>query len=117
MNFGRLSRRAPCSRLVALSKHPKPGLRPIGIGNAIRRIIARGLHCRAQKAFNAYFQTSSANVLQFGGGTPNGATNMYNLLSAVNAQAEAHPIPESNASLDPIAMHMLIMSSCLALSA
>jgi hypothetical protein len=81
-----------------------PSLRPIGIGDAIRRILGRGLHCRAQKAFNAYFQTSSANVLQFGGGTPNGTTNMYHLPSAVNAQAEAHPIPESNASLDPIAI-------------
>jgi hypothetical protein len=43
-------------------------------------------------------------VLQFGGGTPNRATNMYHLLSAVNAQAEEHPIPESNSPLDPIAI-------------
>jgi hypothetical protein len=104
-------------RLIALSKRPKPGLRPIWIGDAIRRIIGRGLHCRAQKAFNAFFQTSSANVLQFGGDTPNGATNMYHLLSAVHAQAEAHPIPESNVSLDPIAILSALADSINAFNA
>ena len=62
------------------------------------------LHRKAQHAFHTFFQKSSATVLQFGGGTPNGATNMYHLLSAIKAQADATPLAASQASLDPIAI-------------
>ena len=75
-------------RLIALSKYPKPGVRPICISDAIRRILGRGLLQHARVHFTAYFQNSSPNVIQYGGSIANGASYMYHLLSAVNAQAE-----------------------------
>ena len=101
-------------RRFAHSKHTKPGIRPIGIVDVICRILSRGLHRRTRKAFYTSFQTSSANVLQFGGRTPNGATNMYHLLSPINAQAEAQPSSTSQASLDPI-MTLCRVCQCLQL--
>jgi len=89
-------------RLIALSKHPKPGVRPICISDAIRRLLGRGLLQRARAHFTSYFQNSSPNVIQYGGSIANGASFMYHLLSAVNAHAEkSQPGPELD-SADPL---------------
>ena len=53
-------------RLIALSKHPKPGVRPICISDALRWLTGRGLLKRCQPYFGQYFQESRPNVLQFG---------------------------------------------------
>ena len=84
-------------RLIALSKYPKPGVRPICISDAIRRLLGRGLLQRARVHFTSYFQNSSPNVIQYGGSIANGASYMYHLLSAVNAHAEKTQ-PRSEAS-------------------
>ena len=70
-------------RLVALSKFPKPGIRPICITDAWRRLAAKGLGTTSDAQFQAFFQESQTNALQFGGNTRNGATNMFHLLSSV----------------------------------
>ena len=70
-------------RLVALSKFPKPGIRPICISDTWRRLAAKGLGATANRHFQAFFQESQCNALQFGGNTLNGASNMYHLLTSV----------------------------------
>ena len=90
-------------RLIALSKYPKPGVRPICISDAIRRLLGRGLLHHARRHFTAYFQNSSPNVIQYGGSIDNGASFMYHLLSAVNACAEHRENDASDADhVDPI---------------
>ena len=75
-------------RLVALSKAPKPGIRPICISDALRRLTAKGLGAACAAHFNHFFQKSEPNVLQFGGNTKNGATNMYHMLKSIGDIAE-----------------------------
>jgi hypothetical protein len=86
-------------QLIARSKYPKPGVRPICISDVIRRILGRGLLQHAQVHFTSYFQNSSPNVIQYGCSIANGASYMYHLLSAVNARAEVKIQPCSEASL------------------
>jgi hypothetical protein len=42
-------------RLIALSKHPKPGVRPICISDARRRLVAKGLADYASRHFQQFF--------------------------------------------------------------
>jgi hypothetical protein len=42
-------------RLIALSKHPKPGVRPICISDAIRRLVAKGLFACCKASFTRVF--------------------------------------------------------------
>ena len=58
-------------RLVALSKHPKPGIRPICISDAWRRLTARGLGAACQHHFRHFFQHCKSTALQFGCNTKN----------------------------------------------
>ena len=71
-------------RLVALSKHPKPGVRPICISDALRRLTGRGLLKKCQPYFGQYFQESCPNVLQLDSGIKNGATFMHIFLSSIH---------------------------------
>jgi hypothetical protein len=75
-------------RLIALSKHPKPGIRPICISDAIRRLLGRGLLRTTKQYFKSFFQESSPDVIQFGGSMANGSSLMYHLLSCVDAKAK-----------------------------
>ena len=68
---------------MALSKFPKPGIRPICNTDAWQRLAAKGLGTVSDAQFQAFFQESQTNALQFGGNTRNGATNMFHLLSSV----------------------------------
>ena len=97
-------------RLIALSKHPKPGVRPICISDALRWLTGRGLLKRCQPYFGQYFQESRPNVLQFGGGIKNGATFMHILLSSIHHLA-ALPDPAQAESADPIAFLSLDSSN------
>ena len=87
-------------RLVAISKFPKPGIRPICIGDTWRRLVAKGFNSRCQAAFHSYFQRAHPRALQFAGNTPNGATNMFHLLSSI---AEA-AVRDANPPDDPVAI-------------
>ena len=62
-------------RLIALSKYPKPGVHPICISDALRRLTGRGRLKKCQPYFGQYFQESLLNVIQFGGSIRNGATS------------------------------------------
>ena len=70
-------------RLVALSKFPKTGIRPIVVGNAWRRLVAKGLMQMCHKSVHNFFQHRHPRALQFGGSTKNGATNMFHFLASM----------------------------------
>ena len=74
-------------RLVALSKAPKPGIRPICVSDAWRRLTAKGLGTACYHHVQEFFQHSHPMALQFGGNNKNGATNMYHLLATIVADA------------------------------
>ena len=88
-------------RLIALSKYPKPGVRPICISNALRRLVGKGLLKKCQLFFQQYFQESAPNVIQFGGSIPNGATFMHLLLSAIHDFFSTEPAQSSLSQEDP----------------
>ena len=71
-------------RLVALSKHPKPGIRPICISDTWRRLTAKGLIKHCYLHIQAYFQKAHPRAIQFGGNTRDGATNMFHLLASLH---------------------------------
>ena len=73
-------------RLVALSKRPKKGIRPICIGNAWRRLLGRGLLKEVNKTIVDFLQNSNPNVIQFIG-TKDGAANMFHLVAAMEEEA------------------------------
>jgi hypothetical protein len=70
-------------RLIALSKHLKPGVRPICISDAIRRLVAKGLFACYEESFTSVFQNSHPRVLQFGANLKNGATHIFHLIAGV----------------------------------
>ena len=43
-------------RLAALSKFPNPGIRPTCVGNAWRRLVAKGLLQMCQESFEIFVQ-------------------------------------------------------------
>jgi len=72
-------------RLVALSKAPKPGVRPINITDTWRRIAAKGLLRECIPSYRKYFQEGHPRVFQFAAATPNGATVMYQIVRSIIA--------------------------------
>ena len=88
-------------RLVALSTHPKPGIRPICISDTWRRLTAKGLLTECQRAFTEYFQDTHPTAIQFGGAVKDGAANMFHTVQALQAAAEEKNTAQ-NAESDPI---------------
>ena len=74
-------------RLIALSKSPKPGIRPICISDALRRLVAKGLFAACKTSFTNRFQGEHGRALQFGANLKNGATHMFHLINNIAAQA------------------------------
>ena len=70
-------------RLVAISKAPKPGIRPINVTDVWRRIAAKGLLTNCLPELAKYFQTQHKRVFQFATATPNGASNMFHVLHGI----------------------------------
>ena len=87
---------------MALSKSPKPGIRPICITDAWRRLAAKGLGTTSNAFFQAFFQESKPNALQFGGNTQNGATNMFHLLASVAESTTDPPRDPGQSPHDPL---------------
>ena len=98
-------------RLIALSKYPKPGVRPICISDALRRLVGKGLLKKCQLFFQQYFQESAPNVIQFGGSIPNGATFMHLLLSAIHDFFSTEPAQSSLSQEDPFVILSLDSSN------
>jgi hypothetical protein len=70
-------------RLVALSKHPKPGIRPINVTDAWRRIAAKAILSTCLPNFKSFFQDSHPRVFQFSTATPDGAATMFHIINAI----------------------------------
>ena len=90
-------------RLIALSKHPKTGVRPICISDALRRLVAKGLNAQCKSSFTQIFHHEYPRALQFGANLMNGATvtHMFQIVNSV-----AHRAAESLDD-DPIAIAAL----------
>ena len=70
-------------RLVALSKFPKPGVRPVCVTDVWRRIAAKGLLFACHKELKHFFQNCHPRTFQFAGASKNGASDMYHLLNTI----------------------------------
>ena len=84
-------------RLVAPSKTPKPGIRPICMGDTWQRLVAKGLHDHTKTQLDAYFQSRHGRALQFGGSI-HSASRMFHTIAAV---AEETKQPGGDASQRP----------------
>ena len=73
-------------RLVALSKFPKPGVRPICVGNAWRRLVAKGLLQMCHESIENFFQHRHVRALQFGGSTKMGQPTCFIFYHALYKQ-------------------------------
>ena len=82
-------------RLVAPSKAPKPGIRPICMGDTWRRLVAKGLHDHTKTQLDAYFQTRHGLALQFWGSMQNSASRMFHTIAAI---AEENKLPGGDVS-------------------
>ena len=96
-------------RLVALSKFPKPGVRPICVTDCWRRIAGRGLLQKCFPHLQQYFQGSHPRVFQFASGTPNGPSNMYHGLAALFTELQTSRT-ETDAQ-DPVGILALDMKN------
>ena len=65
--------------LIALSKAPKPGVRPILIGQAWRRLVARAVTPGLRAPCEEYFTGAHPRVFQFAAGVKDGASHAVNL--------------------------------------
>ena len=91
--------------LLALSKSPKPGVRPIVIGSAIRRLTVRAALDGLTPALDAYFTKSHERVIQLAGGAPDGATRAFKLLEQVLEQkVQDDPRPPEEKLANPWAV-------------
>jgi hypothetical protein len=93
------------SCLIALSKAPKPGVQPINIGDAFRRLAHKALQPFSKKDLAHMFEHEYTNVKQFASGIKDGAEKY--IVTTLLALQE-HPAPEcssdsahSSHSLDP----------------
>ena len=75
-------------------------MRPICIGNAWRRLLAKGLLARQHVALESYFLDHHPRVLQFCCGHANGATKLIQLLRTVHDSASRFDSDQVILSLD-----------------
>jgi hypothetical protein len=66
--------------LLALSKAPKTGSRPVVIGLALRRVTLKAVMPRYRKDLEGYFLGEHPRVKQFAAGVQDGATCAYKLI-------------------------------------
>ena len=71
------------------------------ISDTWRRLAAKGLGATANRHFQAFFQESQCNALQFGGNTLNGASNMFHLLTSVAESVSDIQLDQQNPRTDP----------------
>ena len=92
-------------RLVAPSKHPKPGVRPICMGDTWRRLVAKGLHEGTKMQLDAFFQAKHGRALQFGG-SKHGASRMFHTIAAIAEKNKCLGVDASQRQVDsdPIAI-------------
>jgi hypothetical protein len=101
---------AECYRgglLIALSKAPKPGVRPIAIGDAFRRVIDKAMQSFSKKDLAHMFENTYPNVKQFASGSSDGAEKF--LVTSLLALREdpAPTVPPQPLEEDPTVMLQL----------
>lgn len=89
--------------LIALSKAPKPGLRPINIGDAFRRLADKAVQPFSKKDLAHTFEHAYTNVKQFASGITDGAEKF--IVTTLLALQE-HPAAESS-SASVLSSHVL----------
>lgn len=103
-------RYAECYRgglLIALSKAPKPGVRPIAIGDAFRRIADKALQPFSKKDLAHMFEHEYPNAKQFSSGSADGAEKfIVNTLLALQ-EDPAPDAPSQTLESDPRGMLLL----------
>ncbi|MGA0901119.1 MAG: hypothetical protein ACO3SO_12025, partial [Luteolibacter sp.] len=89
-------------KLLAISKGEKGGSRPIAVGDAARRIVARALSAVTSKALAGWCETTYENCVQFSSGTPVGAEKfLVSVLLALGGEA-APDVDPSQRDDDPL---------------
>ena len=90
--------------LIALSKAPKPGVRPINIGDAFRRLADKALQPFSRKDLAHMFEHEYPNVKQFASGIKDGAEKY--IVTTLLALQE-HPAPEcsSDSAQSSLVLH------------
>lgn len=91
--------------LIALSKAPKPGVRPINIGDAFRRLADKALQPFSRKDLARMFEHTYPNVKQFASGITDGAEK-YIVTTLLALQEHPAPVCSSDSAqssqvLDP----------------
>ena len=81
--------------LVAIPKHPKPGVRPVGIPDLSRKLVSRMLLKPIKNDLAKYFTTKHPNYKQLAVGVRAGAEQMYHHVSLL---AGAVPAPTTPAT-------------------
>jgi len=95
-------------KLIPLSKFPKPGVRPIVVGDAWRRMVMHFFTRHLVHAFHAVFQSFHPNVRQFCAAARNGQQNLVSLIRILDGDHA------SDASTETLKM-LLIRSPWLSL--
>ena len=70
-------------RLTALSKAPKPGIRPVNVPDVWRRLAAKGLLTHCLPELGDFFQKEHPRVFQFATACPDGAAKMFHLINGI----------------------------------
>lgn len=94
-------------RLIALSKAPKPGVRPIAIGDAFRRLLDKALQPVSKKELAQMFETTYHNVKQFASGSKDGAEKFIVTCLLALLEDPAPMEPPSTLDDDPMALLLL----------
>jgi hypothetical protein len=88
-------------RLIPLSKAPKPGARPIVIGDAFRRLYHRSLDTVSKKDMARYFENSYENCIQYASGAPSGAEKYFGAIQTLIGGDPA-PVRDINSPPRPV---------------
>ena len=89
-------------RLIAMSKFPKDGSRPLAIGDCFRRLVDRALSTLSFPSLRDWFEKTYTNTIQFANGTSQGAEKYHAaLLLALGGEA-APLVAQEDLDDDPI---------------
>ena len=88
-------------RLIPLSKDPKPGARPIVIGDAIRRLIHKSMDQVSKKAMTNFFESQYSNAIQMANGTKGGAEIKFNIIQML-LRGDMAPDPPDDPENQPL---------------
>lgn len=98
-------------KLIALSKAPKPGSRPIAIGDTFRRILDKALQPFSKKELAHMFEHSYSNVKQFASGSCDGAEKFIVAVLLALQEDPAPAEPPDTVEEDPNAAVLLDMEN------